>query len=91
MDYNDIPIQQDSNSWVMFAKTSFAVSLVAMVVGIWMLPLDGWIRAFLGMGLWFVIGSTFTLSKTIRDQHESRRLIHRLQQAKTERIIKEAA
>ncbi len=91
MNIQDIPVQQDSNAWVLFSKASFAISLIAMTIGIVRLPLDIWIRGFLGMGMWFVVASTITLSKTLRDQHEARQLIHRVQQAKTEKIIKDMA
>jgi hypothetical protein len=53
------------------------------------LPVDAWIRAFFGMGLLFSIGSALTLAKTLRDNHEARRLLNRLSEAKTEKIIRE--
>jgi hypothetical protein len=41
------------------------------------------------MGSMFVVGSTITLAKTLRDDHEARRLVNRISEAKTERLLKE--
>ncbi|OLT27563.1 hypothetical protein BJF83_18490 [Nocardiopsis sp. CNR-923] len=49
---------------------AFAVSTVGAAVGIVYLPVDLWMRAFLGMSVLFVITSTFTLAKCVRDRQE---------------------
>ncbi|MDA2807585.1 YiaA/YiaB family inner membrane protein [Nocardiopsis suaedae] len=49
---------------------AFGVSSTGMCAGVALLPVDIWIRAFLGMALLFVITSTFTLAKVIRDRQE---------------------
>ncbi len=60
-----------------------------MVFGIVMLPLDLWAKGYLGMGLFFMVSSTISVSKTLRDQHEFDRIINRVEEAKTEKILKE--
>ena len=55
--------------------------------GIYNLPADLWTRGYMGMGLLFSVGSSFTLAKTVGDNHESRKLINRVTEAKTERIL----
>lgn len=79
----------DSASWILFTKMSFLVSLGAMALGISMLPLDMWARGYLGMGLFFLVSSTISASKTLRDKHEFDRIINRVEEAKTEKILKE--
>ena len=37
------------------------------------MPVELWIKGYLIMGLFFTIGSSFTLSKMIRDRHEAER------------------
>jgi hypothetical protein len=37
----------------------------------------------------FTIGSTFSLAKAIRDEHEAKKLINKIEQARTEKILKE--
>ncbi len=49
---------------------SFGASAAGVGAGIVYLPVDLWIRAFLGMGLLYVITSTFTLAKCVRDRQE---------------------
>ncbi len=82
-------LSQDSPMWVGFTQISFLISLTAMVVGICYLPVELWIRGYLGIGLFFAISSTVVLSKTMRDQHEARKLINKIHEVKTERFLKE--
>jgi len=85
----ELGIQRDSSSWVFFVKFSFFISIIAMSIGIFFLPTDFWIKGYMAMGLLFVIGSTFTLAKTLRDEHEAMKLINQIQGVKTEKILKE--
>jgi hypothetical protein len=82
-------IHHDSGAWVFFVHAAFLVSLALMVAGIYALPVDLWIRGYLAMGLFFTVSSTVTLSKTLRDRHESERLVNRLKSVKTERLLHE--
>ncbi|WP_129631528.1 YiaA/YiaB family inner membrane protein [Candidatus Oscillochloris fontis] len=67
--------QKDSPAWVAFVWISFVVSSVLMVIGIWYLPVDVWVKGYFAMGFFFTIGSTFSLAKTLRDQYEMRRTV----------------
>jgi hypothetical protein len=87
--YNEQNIQQDSASWIFFVKLCFAISVGALGFGIFMLPVDIWMKGYLMMGSLFTVGSTITMSKTLRDQHEAQKLIHKISNAKTEKILKE--
>ncbi|MEM8599169.1 MAG: YiaA/YiaB family inner membrane protein [Bacteroidota bacterium] len=82
-------IQQDSSSWIFFVKVSFALSVLALGTGIAFLPVDIWIRGYLAMGGLFTVGSTITLTKTMRDHHEAQKLINRINEARAERMLKE--
>ncbi|MFG2006524.1 YiaA/YiaB family inner membrane protein [Spirillospora sp. NPDC048911] len=53
------------------AIISFAVAVTAMVLGIAYMPAPVWIRAFLALGGLYLITSTFTLAKVIRDRQEA--------------------
>ena len=37
----------------------------------------------------FLVGSAFTLAKTVRDEHEARRLASRIDEARTEKLLME--
>ena len=58
-----------------------------MLVGIWYLPVDWWIKGYLIMGTLFLTASTLTLSKTLRDRHEYERLVNRVKSAWTEQVL----
>jgi hypothetical protein len=84
---NEIP--RDTTAWRFQIWASFAIASATTLVGILYLPIDHWMRAFLIMGMLFTVGSCFSLSKAIRDEHEARRLLNRLADAKAEKIIRE--
>ena len=78
-----------SNAWVIQTWLSFVLAVGVMAIGIYHLPIDGWQKAFLGMGMLFTIGSTFSLSKTVRDQHEQERLTARIDEARVTKLLAE--
>lgn len=63
--------------------------MVGALIGIFYLPLDAWQRGFLGMTLLFLVTSSFTLAKVIRDQQESSTIRVRLDEARMEKLIAE--
>jgi hypothetical protein len=79
----------DTAAWVFQAWASFLIAVASMVVGILWLPVDGWMRGFLALGLLFTINACFTLAKTVRDNHEASRFINRVSGAKTEKLLHE--
>jgi hypothetical protein len=85
----DDHIQKDSAAWVFFVKISFAVAMATMLAGIFFVPVDWWIKGYLVMGTLFLTGSTITMAKTLRDQAEADKLIKKISNAKTERLLKE--
>ena len=82
-------LQRDSAGWLLFVRLTFAVSVMATFVGVFFLPVDLWIKGYVAMGMLFSIGSTITLSKTVRDEHEAKKLINKINEVKTERMLKE--
>ncbi|MFE7634045.1 YiaA/YiaB family inner membrane protein [Kitasatospora sp. NPDC057518] len=71
------------------AVLSFALSGTALAAGIIYLPVGGWTRAFLGLGLLFTVSSAFTLAKVIRDRQESNDMVTRVDQARLEKLLSE--
>jgi hypothetical protein len=69
------------------AVASFALSLIAVSAAIVYLPVGAWIRAFLALGLLYVVTSAFTLAKCVRDQHESSAVVSRVDQARLDKIL----
>ena len=63
------------------------VAVGAVILGICYLPADPWIRGFLALGSLFLVTSSFTLAKCVRDAQEGALLATRLDQARVERIL----
>jgi hypothetical protein len=82
-------MNENSQGWMAFVWLSFGISLSAMCLGIYNLPVEFWIKGYMGMGLMFSVGSCFTLAKTVRDNHEARKLINRVTEVKTERMLQD--
>lgn len=80
-------LDRPTSAWVNFSYISFAASILLVGGGIFALPLDWWIRAYFAMGVAMVVQSAFTLSKTIRDLHETNRMINRIEEARTEKLL----
>jgi hypothetical protein len=74
----DYGSQPHSSAWIFQAWASFILAISA-----------NWVKGFMGMGLAFSVGSTFSVAKTTRDMHEARKLVYRLDEARTEKILKE--
>ncbi|MBC7680294.1 MAG: hypothetical protein H7233_15085 [Pseudorhodobacter sp.] len=69
------------------AALSFGVSVVATGTGIAYLPVGGWVRAFLAIGLLYVVTSCFTLAKTVRDAQETSTVLSRVDQARLDQLL----
>mgnify|MGYP000624353932 CR=1 FL=1 len=82
-------LQSSSNGWLFFVKASFTIAVIAVVVGIFMLPASLLVKGYFGLSSLFLINSTITLSKTMRDEHETNRLINKVSEARTNQMINE--
>lgn len=80
---------KNTNAFFLQAGISFAVALLTMVFAAIYLPVDPWIRAFLGLGIMYLTTSTFTLAKCVRDAQENQSVYARLDQARVDRILSE--
>lgn len=86
---NHPKISNDTPAWIFQVWAAFILSVVAVGAGIYMLPVEPWIRGYMGMAFAFLMASCFTLSKTVRDTHESSKLINRVNEAKAEKVLNE--
>ena len=51
------------------------------------MPFDLWMKGYFAMGVVMLVQSCVTVTKTLRDVHEGRRLVNRIEDAKTERLL----
>ena len=79
--------QKDTNAWIIQVWASFILSFGSTAMGIAYLPVDSWVKGFMGMGLTFTVGSSFTLAKTVRDNHEASKITARIDEAKVEKLL----
>ena len=82
------PIQPtQTTAFYIQAILSFAVSLSSVVIALIYLPTAGWIKAFLGLGLLYVVTSTVTLCKVVRDRQELSEVTNRVDQARLDKLL----
>jgi hypothetical protein len=87
----NVSLIDDSSGFRAQCWIAFVLSLGATTFGIYLLDAGAWERAFLGLGLWFTVSATVTLSKAMRDAHEAQKLSSQVNEVKTERILREMA
>ena len=80
---------KNTNAFFLQAGLSFGVALLTMIFAICYLPVDPWIRAFLGLGTMFLTTSSFTLAKCVRDAQENQYVVSRLDQARVDKLLAE--
>ena len=69
------------------AAISFGASLFAMLVAVYFMEADPWVKGFLALGTLYLTTSTFTLAKVVRDMQEDNTVVHRLDAARLEKIL----
>lgn len=79
--------QVHSKGWVIQSWASFILSISAMGIGIIFLPVNGWVKGYMGMGLLFTVGSTISIAKTTRDIHEAQKITARVDEARVEKLL----
>lgn len=82
-------MHSDSPAWTLYAFTSFACAAGLMLLGVMQLDVPLWTRAYFLMGTFFLVGSSFTLAKTLRNRHEAQKLVNKIDEAKTEQLLKQ--
>ncbi|UFN45312.1 YiaA/YiaB family inner membrane protein [Nocardioides okcheonensis] len=80
---------KNTAAFALQATISFGASLFAMLVAIYFMDADPWIKGFLALGTLYLTTSTFTLAKVVRDQQEDARVFHRLDQARVDKLLAE--
>ncbi|MBE3203615.1 hypothetical protein IHE48_22095 [Frankia sp. CH37] len=83
------PVPRTTTAFMVQATLSFSISVIAVLYAIAHLPGDAWMRGFLLLGTLYIVTSTFTLSKCVRDHQEASAVISRVDQARLERLMAE--
>ena len=80
---------KQTTAFMVQSAISFGIALLALLIGVANLPVDSWTRGFLAVGLLYVVTSTFTLAKVVRDAHETQTVLSRVDEARLERLLQE--
>ncbi len=80
---------KSSTAFYVQAVIAFSAAIFTVLVGIYFLPVDPWIRAFLCLGTLFLTTSTFTLAKVVRDRQESEAVAQRIDEARVDKLLAE--
>lgn len=79
----------NSPAWIFFSYVNFGIALAAMLLGVLSLDVPLTTMGFLGMGVLFITSAAFNLAKVLRDEHEAKRFHNRIEEAKTERLLRD--
>ncbi|WP_416984225.1 YiaA/YiaB family inner membrane protein [Streptomyces sp. T028] len=87
---SDTPVkQQNTAAFYGQAVASFAIAMAATAIGIYRMDADAWVRAFLAIAVLYLVTSSFTLAKVIRDRQEAGTIVSRVDQARLEKLLAE--
>jgi hypothetical protein len=80
---------RNTNGFYLQAGIAFGIALLTMVFGIYVMPGDVWVRAFLALVTIFLTTSSFSLAKCVRDAQEERYVVARLDRARLDHMLAE--
>lgn len=79
--------QKHSPAWVSFSYFSFGAAALMLALGLYLMPLDLWGKGYLVMGILMLVQTTVNVTKTVRDNAEADRLVRRVEDARTEKLL----
>ena len=80
-------LQKHSQAWISFPYLSLGVAASMLAAGIYLMPLDLWGKGYLTMGILMLVQTTVNVTKTLRDNQEAEKLIRKVEDAKTEKLL----
>lgn len=61
----------DTPAWVMTVWIAFGAAILLTAWGLWRMTIGDWQKAYMVVSWLFLVSSTFTLAKMVRDAHEA--------------------
>ena len=80
-------VTHQSSAWVTFNYVSFAVAMAMMAGGIFFMDAGFAAKGFYSMSAIMLVHTSITVTKTLRDQQEANKLINKIEDAKTEKLL----
>lgn len=78
-----------SSAWQMFTIVSFGVSAAMMAGGVYFMEASFAAKGFYAMAALMLVHTTVSVTKTMRDQEESGKMINKIEDARTEKLLME--
>ncbi|WP_396433298.1 YiaA/YiaB family inner membrane protein [Limnohabitans sp.] len=63
--------QVDTPSWITTVWIAFGAAFCLTAWGLWRMEIGDWQKGFMLVSWLFLVSTTFTVAKTVRDQHEA--------------------
>jgi hypothetical protein len=63
--------QVDTGGWIAIVWVGFAAAVALTAWGLWRMQIENWQKSYMVVAWLFLVSSTFTIAKTIRDKHEA--------------------
>ena len=82
-------VAKDSNAWKIFTIGSFVVAAAMMAGGIYNLDASFAAKGFYAMAAIMLVHTSITITKTLRDAEEANRFLNKLEDAKTEKLLRD--
>jgi hypothetical protein len=79
----------NTQAWTMFTIVSFIVAAGMMAGGIYFMEASFAAKGFYAMAAIMLVHTSVSVTKTLRDNQEAAKLINRIEDAKTERLLME--
>ena len=70
-----------------FSYASLGLAAFMLVLGIYLMPLYLWGKGYLAIGILMLVQTTVNVTKTLRDNQEAEKLLRRIDDAKTEKLL----
>ena len=80
---------KSSSAWNTFTMASFAVSAVMMAGGIYFLEASFAAKGFYAMSALMLVHTAISATRTLRDIEEQNRMINKIEDARTEKLLME--
>ncbi len=84
---NETNLMKPSTAWTNFTIAAFAIAAGMMAGGIFFLEASFAAKGFYAMSAIMLVHTTVSITKTLRDKEEASRLINKLEDAKTEKLL----
>jgi hypothetical protein len=87
----DTNLVRNNNAWNLFTIASFVVAATMMAGGIFFMEASFSAKGFYAMAAIMLVHTSVSITKTLRDNAEASKLINRIEDAKTERLLMEVS